>query len=200
MGFSGFSFGFWRVFQIITLIPIVGMLSYFVHGYTELNSLTPNHTLVLFIVSVLALAWTVGTLFLYSRARHSAKFVAFVDLLFIGALIAGVYYMRGIAKANCTRFERSGFFLDLGVFAIQGNGYSADTDKNCAMYKASWAFAIMNILFFALTFFFALLVHRNHRKDEHVVKRETTHVTRHSHRSSRSPRRSHHSSRRSYHV
>jgi hypothetical protein len=200
MGFSGFSFGFWRVCQIITLIPIVGMLSYFVHGFTEANQLTPNNTLVLFIVSVLALAWTVGTLFLYSRARHSAKFVAFVDLLFFGALIAGVYYMRGIGNANCSRFQRDSFSGSIGVFSVNVNGVSIHTNKTCAMYKASWAFAIMNIIFFALTFFFALLVHRNHKnKDERVVKRET-HVTRHSHRSSRSPRRSHHSSRRSYHV
>ncbi|KAF2476441.1 uncharacterized protein BDR25DRAFT_210891 [Lindgomyces ingoldianus] len=203
MTFSGFSFTFWRFMEIITLIPALGMLAYFVHAYTALNSLTPNSILVLFIVSVLGAAWAVGTLFLYSRAKHSAGFVAFVDLLFVGAFIGGVYELRGISNADCTHFTRDSYFFNLGVLAITGNIYSPHVEKNCAMLKASFAFGIMNCIFFFLTFLLALLVHRHYGdRDRVVVKRETTHVSRHGHRShrSRSPRHSHHSSRRDHYV
>ena len=152
MSISGLSFGFWRIIEIITLIPALGMLAYFVNAYTKLNSLTPDSILVLFIVVVLATAWAVATLVLYAQARHSAHFVAFVDLLFVGALIGGVVELRGIASANCTHFTSNSFFFDLGVLAVSGNGWSVNVRKNCAMLKASFAFGIMNIIFFATTF------------------------------------------------
>jgi len=205
MSIAGFSFWFWRLMEIITLIPVVGMLSYFVHAYTVSNSLTPTSILVLFIVAVLAAVWAIGTLFLYARAKHSAKFVAFVDLLFIGAFIGGVYCLRGISNQSCSNFTAGSFYIDLGPLGYigrsSGNKWSFNTSKNCAMLKASFAFGIMNCIFFALTFLFALLVHHHHRDDRVVVKRET-HSSRHTHRghSSRSPRRSHHSSRRSHYV
>ncbi|KAF2741296.1 hypothetical protein EJ04DRAFT_507130 [Polyplosphaeria fusca] len=201
MTFSGMSFIFWRVIEFITIIPIVGMLSYFVHFYNDQNALTPEPILVMFIVSVLAAAWVVGTLFLYARAKHSAGFVAFVDLLFLGAWIGSVVEMRGIGNADCTdnKFTRDSFYYQLGPLFLSFNNVSIHINKNCAMLKASWAFAIMQCIFFALTFFFALFVHRHWSdKDRVVVKRET-HISRHGHRShrSRSPRHSHHS-RRSY--
>ena len=105
MAISGFLFLSWRIFEIIILVPIVGMLAWFVSNYVSANQLTPNYILVLFIVSVLALAWAFFTLISYFRARHDALFVALVDLAFVGALIAGVVVMRFIASANCSNFE-----------------------------------------------------------------------------------------------
>ncbi|KAH6878417.1 hypothetical protein J4E91_000021 [Alternaria rosae] len=200
MSFSGLSFIFWRIFQIITLIPALGMLAWFVDWYNSRNLLTPTSILVLFIVSVLGAVWALGTLFLYTRAKHSAKFVAFIDLLFMGAFIGGVYALRGIADADCTNWgPRGSYSADLGVFTVSGTGFGVDTNRQCAMLKASWAFGIMNIIFFFITAILALLVHRHHRDDRVVVKREV-HRSRHGHRS-RSPRYSHQShsrSRRSY--
>ncbi|KAF2030349.1 hypothetical protein EK21DRAFT_65778 [Setomelanomma holmii] len=202
MSLSGIQFWFWRIFQIVTLIPIVGMLAWFVDWYNSRNLLTPRSILVLFIVSVLAAAWAIGTLFLYARARHSANFVAFVDLLFVGAFIGAVYELRGIADADCSSWRSNGSYsTDLGLFTVTGNTYGLNIDRQCAMLKASWAFGIMNIIFFFITTLLALLVHRHHRndgRDRVVVKREV-HRSRHGHRS-RSPRySSHHShSRRSY--
>jgi uncharacterized membrane protein YhaH (DUF805 family) len=98
MSFSGFSFGFWRVMQILTLIPTLGMLAYFVDFYNDRNLLTPRTILILFIVAVLGAAWAIGTLFLYARAKHSAGFVAFIDLLFVGAFIGAVYELREVTK------------------------------------------------------------------------------------------------------
>lgn len=157
MGFSGFLFLSWRVFEIITLIPIVGMLGWFVHGYVDSNQLTPDFILVLFIVSVLALAWAFFTLVSYLRARHDALFVALIDLGFLGALIAGVVLLRGIADADCANFTSGNIYINLGPFGYygrQGSGseWALNVNKNCAMLKASWALAIINIIAFFVTF------------------------------------------------
>ncbi|OAL05796.1 hypothetical protein IQ06DRAFT_322996 [Phaeosphaeriaceae sp. SRC1lsM3a] len=202
MSFAGLSFWFWRIFQIITLIPTLGMLAWFVDIYNSQNALTPRSILILFIVSVLAAAWAIGTLFLYAKAKHSAKFVAFIDLLFVGAFIGAVYELRGISDADCSDWGRTGqYSQDLGLFTVSGNTWGLNVDKPCAMLKASWAFGIMNIIFFFITSILALLVahHHRHDRDRVVVKREV-HRSRHGHRS-RSPRYStsrHSHSRRSY--
>jgi hypothetical protein len=144
MSISGLSFWFWRMFQILTLIPTLGMLAWFVDFYNTRNLLTPRSILILFIVSVLGAAWALGTLFLYARARHSAKFVAFIDLLFVGAFIGAVYELRGIGNADCSNWVTNGSYsTDLGLFTVSGDRYSLNIDKQCAMLKASWAFGIM---------------------------------------------------------
>ncbi|PVI05004.1 hypothetical protein DM02DRAFT_651171 [Periconia macrospinosa] len=198
MSISGFSFIFWRLAEILTLIPTLGMLAWFVDFYDQRNMLTPRSILVLFIVSVLAAAWAIGTLFLYSRAKHSAGFVAFVDLLFVGAFIGAVWCLRGITQADCARWDQSrAYSADFGIVTVNGSILGVDVNKQCAMLKAAFAFGIMNCIFFFLTSIFALLVHHHYRSERVVVKRET-HYSRHGHRS-RSPRHSHHSHRsRSY--
>lgn len=156
MGLSGFFFIMFRLAEIITLIPIIGMLSWFVHGYVEQNALTPDFILVLFIVSVLACAWAIATLVAYARARHSALFVATVDLGFLGALIAGVVLLRGIADQDCVNFSAGSFYFDLGVLGYYGRNsnseWSLHANKTCSMLKASFAFGIMNCVFFFFTF------------------------------------------------
>ncbi|KAI9757722.1 MAG: hypothetical protein M4579_003347 [Chaenotheca gracillima] len=204
MVFSGAFFSFFRLCEIVTLIPTLGMMAYFVHGYVSSNVLTPTYILVLFIISVLAAAWAIFTLIMYGKTKRSARGVALVDLAIMGTFIAAVYELRGIAKADCTNFTsgRGSFYFDLGVFGSFGATYnsqwSINTNKTCAMLKASFAFGIMNILFFFMTFLFALLVHHHHRHDN-VVKE--THVRRHSHRrGSRGSQYSHRSGRRPAYV
>ena len=166
-----------------------------------------------------------GTLFLYFRARSSGAFVAFVDLLFVGAFIAAVYQLRGITDVSCGNFDsNNSVWLNLGPFGYVGaqtnDGLADNPRKNCSMLKASFAFGIMNTIFFFFTFvsflrwgykdmlltnfkLFALWVghhnrpeyDRHHRRDRTVVTTRT--------RSSRSPRyssprRSHHSHRSSH--
>lgn len=144
VSFSGFSFGFWRVMEILTLIPTLGMLAYFVDLYTDNQQLTPRRILILFIVATLGAAWAIGTLFLYARAKHSAHFVAFVDLLFVGAFIGAVYEMRGIKDADCSHFETSSYSVASEGFTWEGRfPTKLVTNRDCAMLKASWAFGIM---------------------------------------------------------
>lgn len=56
------------------------MLGYFVNGYVNVNATPPDYILILFIVSVLALAWAIFTLFSYHRSSHNAQFVALIDI------------------------------------------------------------------------------------------------------------------------
>ncbi|ORY66995.1 uncharacterized protein BCR38DRAFT_482624 [Pseudomassariella vexata] len=195
-------FAFWRFMQILTLIPTMGMLAYFVHGYVQVNALTPNYILVLFIVSVLALAWAIFTLFSYHRSSTNALFVSVIDLGFVGAFIAAVWYLRFIAKADCTHIQRGDTYdASFGIFGSASiNGLDVSTDKTCAMLKACFAFGIMNCIFF---FFTAVLAwfhgDRTATSDRKSYVHET-HYHRHGHRHSRSPhsRRSSHSHRRVY--
>ncbi|KAK4131502.1 hypothetical protein BT67DRAFT_451749 [Trichocladium antarcticum] len=131
-------FALWRFSEIITLIPIMGMLAYFVHTYLAANIMTPTHILVLFIVSVLALAWSVGTLFSYHRSAANARFVAAVDLALVGALIAAVYQLRFAARADCAR-------------VVAAPDWRLAVDASCAMRKACFALGIVNCVLFAAT-------------------------------------------------
>ncbi|KAI1424914.1 hypothetical protein F5Y12DRAFT_418048 [Xylaria sp. FL1777] len=196
-------FAFWRFLQIITLIPTIGLLAYFVDGYNKLNALTPTYVLVLFIVSVLAGAWAIFTLFSYHRSSSNATFVAIVDVLFVGAFIGGVYALRFITAADCTNVARgSQVDVSLGIFGSASlNGVDVQVDKSCAMLKAAFAFGILNTIFFFFTAVLAALHgDRMSARDRKTYVRET-HSHRHSHRSSQAPHSrhsSHHSHRRVY--
>ncbi|GAB1317640.1 hypothetical protein MFIFM68171_07850 [Madurella fahalii] len=200
-------FAFWRFAEIITLIPVMGMLAWFVNGYVEANLATPESILVLFIVSVLALAWAVFTLFSYHRSSGNARFVGLVDLALVGALIAGVYYLRGIARADCVSASAAdsvgaGFsFWVLG--SVQVNTLEVTWDKGCSMLKACFAMGIMNCVFFFITAVMAW-VHGDHAaksERKYVVERRRS-SSRHGSRSRSAhragSRRSSHSHHRAY--
>ncbi|KAL8810914.1 MAG: hypothetical protein Q9223_001972 [Gallowayella weberi] len=172
---GGLLFTFWRFFQIVTLIPTLGMLAYFVHQFQKQNLLTPNYVLVLFIVSVLAAAWALLTVFRRKSTRDSANFVSFIDLCFVGAFIAGVYELRNIAQASCTNFSADNrFSLTINNSGVSGSSpFQLNVNKHCAMLKASFAFGIMNCIFFAITAFLLLFMHRTRKDDKDVVVKET---------------------------
>jgi len=194
----GLFFAFWRFMEIITLIPTLGMLAYFVHIYTQANALTPTYILLLFIVSVLGAVWAIATLFTYHRTKSNALFVSFVDLCFVGAFIASVYELRFIGHQNCSSVDASGasYAINFGVLGTADvNGLTVAISKTCALLKASFAFGIMNCIFFFITSLMACAVGR---RTEKTVRKETyvreTHVSRHGHRRSGS-HRSHRSER-----
>ncbi|KAJ6138192.1 hypothetical protein N7471_004678 [Penicillium samsonianum] len=178
-------FIFNRLVEIVFLIPIIGMLAYFVNGYLKANQLTPPYILVLFIVSVIAIFWALDTLIRFSTTKRSAIFVAFVDLLFFGAFIASVYQLRFIANADCASWHGGSVWISLGPFGSYGqrtdNPLSLDVNKTCAMLKASFAFGIMETAFFFWTALLALFLHHSHKP---TVVKETT-VRRRSHSSRR---------------
>jgi hypothetical protein len=132
----------------------MGMLSYFVHIHLEANLMTPTYILLLFIVSVLALAWAVFTLFSYHRSSANAQFVALIDLAFVGGLIAGVYYLRFIARADCASLQigAQSVVFDFGALGSARVGiFDVTVNKSCGMLKGCFALAIMNCVFFFVT-------------------------------------------------
>ncbi|KAI1050867.1 hypothetical protein LB507_009445 [Fusarium sp. FIESC RH6] len=178
-------FVFFRVLQIVTLIPCMGMLAWFVDGFVKQNALTPDSILILFIVSVLALAWAIFTLFSYHRSSTNAHFVAFVDALFFGAFIAAVYYLRYVRNTDCVSIRRSDDWdVSAGSVRVIGPSYDLVNNKPCTMLKACWAFGIMNVIFFTITSVVAFL-HGGHMSayDRHHSSRRSYHSSRHSHRS-----------------
>jgi len=177
----------------------MGMLAYFVHGYVESNLLTPNYILILFIVSVLGLAWAIFTLFSYHRSSANAQFVAFVDLGFVGAFIAGVYYLSFVRNIDCVNITRgSSADISFGIFGgAQINTLNVSVNKTCSMLKACFAFGIMNCFFFFST---AILAWIHGGKAEAKEKKHHSRERSHSHRRSHSGSHSgSHRSRRSSH-
>ncbi|KAL4815449.1 hypothetical protein BDW67DRAFT_164040 [Aspergillus spinulosporus] len=188
-------FIFNRLTEIVFLIPIIGMMAYFVDGYLKANMITPPYILVLFIVSVIAVFWCIDTLIRHSTTKRSAAFVSFVDLLFFGAFIAGVYQLRFIADADCGDWDGGSVWRSLGPFGEFGrqsnNHLADDLNKTCRMLKTCFAIGIMEVLFFFWTAIIALWLYRGN-SDRPVVVKETTTVRRRSH--SHGSRRGHGSS------
>jgi hypothetical protein len=142
------------------------------------------------------------TLIRLGSSRRSALFVAFIDLCFVGAFIAADYELRGIGSATCSNFTASTIYISLGPFGYFGvssnSPWAVNINKNCAMLKASWAFGIMNTVFFFITSVLALFMHRHHR--DVVVREKVVRRSRHSSRRGQSGSRRRSSSRRNYYV
>ena len=144
---------------------------------------------MLFIVATLAGAWALVTLFKRASVRRNGHFVAFIDLCFVGALIAGVYYLRGIAGADCSNaygglsssggVSRDGNTVVVSPWVIDYRPFGVDVNKTCAMLKACFALAIMNILFFVMTSIVALNLKRRERDIvEKTTYRRSSHGSR----------------------
>jgi hypothetical protein len=179
------------------------MLAYFVHIYASNNALTPNYILVLFIVSVLGAAWAIATLFTYHRSKHNARFVSFIDICFVGAFIAGVYELRGISGENCSHITTSApYQINFGIGSLTFDSLHFTANKQCSMLKASFAFGIMNCIFFFITSMLAFF-HGNSKDARKETYVHESHVSRHGHRRSgshRSHRSSHSGTRRHAYV
>jgi len=177
-------FLFLRLLQIVTLIPIWGMLAYFIDKYSNSNTAPPASILVLFIVAILATVWALLTLFQFKRYSVVSMLIAFIDLLFVGALIAGVWYLRAVKDADCSTWNGGPVDFDRNgnsVSASWTSNWGLSIKKHCAMYKAAWALGIVNIiLFFFSTLVAAHLYRRAERKEIHREKRTRRRSTRRS--------------------
>lgn len=144
---SSIFFILWRLVEIFFLIPMIGMLSYIVHEYVNANIMVPSYVLVIFIVTVLALVWCVMTTLFFGAAKRSGYFVSIMELAFIAAFIASVAVLRDIGSQGCGSFAAN----PLGNLQVQGGPFVYQLSKFCNLLKASFAFAIMEIFFFATT-------------------------------------------------
>ncbi|KAH8152674.1 uncharacterized protein LAJ45_03515 [Morchella importuna] len=153
---AGTIFFFLRILQIITLIPIWGILAWFVHQADERGLTAPDTVLCLFVVAILATAWALVTLFLFHRGRFTDLWVAVVDLCFFGVLIAGVVLLGRVAEnTDC-----------VGAWSNAGWGnwnVGVRVDRTCSMYKAAWGLGILNVLLFFFTAVMAGMIWRRGR-------------------------------------
>jgi len=187
---ASFFFVCWRIGQLTTLIPPVGILAWFVDGFVKNNQLTPGYVMVLFIVSVLAAVWALDTLLRHSNAKRSALFISFIDLCFFGAFVAGVYQLRDIATSSCFNFQITSFYVSLGPFGFvgqqSGNLLSVRLNRTCSLLKTAFAFGLMNTMSFFLTAIIAYFMYRHeekHSKDEKSSRRRSSHSNRRGHSS-----------------
>jgi len=143
-----------RILEILTLIPIWGILAYFVSKHPSIENTAFSDILCLFIVAILATVWAIATISLFYR-RHLPIWAAIIDLCFFGVLIAGVALLAPfIPNADCVG-------IDWGYGYT--NGYWS---RDCSMYKAAYALGIMNIIMF---FFTAVLAAWIWRRNTTVV-------------------------------
>jgi len=133
--------------------------------------------------------------------RRNSWFVAFIDLCFMGGLIAGVYYLRGITSDSCV--TSSGGVTSSGTpttIAVSYDPFSLSADKVCTMLKASFGLAIVALIFFVVTALIAITMRNKEAVVEKRSTRSTSHGSRRGHSSSREHRRSSRDSRRNYYV
>ena len=124
--------------------------------------------LCLFIVSIIACAWCLLTMFSFHRYRTTSLFVTLVDVAFLGALIASVVLLRAIAHSNCISWNIP-IYVSVGSNNVgSANGYF-HASKDCTLMKAAWALAIADCVFFAVTALMALSLYRDHSRNVTVV-------------------------------
>ena len=107
----------------------------------------------------------------HDSTKRSAHFVAFIDLCFVGALIAGVYELKNVDKVNCVAISGGVNIVGNVItgFDINYTPFNITAFKTCALLKASFALGIINIIFFFATFVLAWMMYRR----EQVVVKET---------------------------
>jgi hypothetical protein len=157
----GILFSVARVFELLTMIPVLGIMGWYIHGFAVVNILTPDYILVLFIVSVVAVVWALLTLIAIGSTRRSGIMIGLIDIGVLGGLIAGIYILRGIGTSNCASASWGAIDIDLGPFGVWGESwgspYAQDIDQNCGLLKAAWALAIINCFLWPFSGLFAIL-------------------------------------------
>lgn len=182
-----------RVLEVLVAIPIIGMLAWFVNPYVKNHQDVPDSLLTLFIVSILACAWAIVTLFQFRKYRNmSGPLIAVVDIGFVGAFIAGIYLNRAISNADCSNWSVP-VGLQIGDNTYSGgNNWGANVNKPCAMFKASWILAIIDCVLFFVTCLLSWTLYRSYRYDTTHVHKDYTGGRRSGSTSTYSSHRRHH--------
>jgi len=146
---SGTVFFIFRIFELLTLIPIWGILAWFVDAYQPATP--PDRILFLFIVALLATVWALFTLIIYRRLHWTPLYIAVIDLCFFGVFIAGLVLLApSVKNTDCVNWRGEGI-------TYNGNGsgsFSAGrvtADKQCMMLKSAWGLSILDTILFFLT-------------------------------------------------
>lgn len=175
MALSKLFFPIIRTLQLLTLIPLWGILAFFVHKYECNHQSIPAEILVLFIASLVGTAWAVVSFFQCHHSIGISVLVFVMDMIILGGLIAGVVLLRNVRNENCTSLSVP-FGISFGNhnwFWDNGNGWNITFKKSCMMLKTVWAFGIINCALFFISALLALFIYR---RNERVAVREKGYV------------------------
>ncbi|KAI5856027.1 hypothetical protein BZA05DRAFT_429081 [Tricharina praecox] len=166
-----------RVLQILTLIPAWALMAAVTRRYNGNNIDTPGGVLTLFIVTLLASVWSFCILIAVLRAGNTALWIAFWDIVAMGALIAGVATTSNIANYECNAVGQSTtqtvFITSDGQritavptgTATDNRTDFSDNPNNCNLIKAAWGLAIANIIMFFITAILAVVVCKQNEQE-----------------------------------
>jgi len=177
-----------RVLQILTLIPAWALTAAVVSWYKSNNIDTPGNVLTLFVVTLLASVWAFCILIAVLRAGNTALWIAFWDVVAMGALIAAVATTSRIANYECNAVAtpaatQTVFITSDGqritatpanvAITADGNNNNNNNNNNefwnnpdnCSLIKAAWGLAIANIIMFFITAILAVVVYKQNEQE-----------------------------------
>ncbi|KAI5803815.1 hypothetical protein EDC01DRAFT_644937 [Geopyxis carbonaria] len=170
-----------RVIQILTLIPAWALMAAVVSWYNSNTIKTPGGVMCLFIVTLLASVWAFCIWIAVMRARNTALWIAFLDIIAMGALIAGVATTSNIANYECngtsinTRlvYTSTGQPIDINQDIYESRNDFWSNPNNCNLIKGAWGLAITNIITFFITAILAVVIYQqNQNSNETVIVEE----------------------------
>jgi hypothetical protein len=154
-----------RVVEVLTLIPAWSLTAAIIAWYNSHGANPPGGVLCLFIVTLLSSVWAFCILIAVARARNTALWIAFWDLVAVGILIAGVATTSNIANIECNAFSQNTIFVTSDGQQLTaentGNGKNLwDNPNNCNLIRAAWGLTIANIILFFLSAILAVVIYR----------------------------------------
>jgi len=170
-----------RVLQVLTLIPAWALMAAVVSWYNSNAIRAPGGVICLFVVTLLASVWAFCILIAVLRANNTALWIAFWDIVAMGALIAGVATTSNIANYECNAVSQNTsqtvfYTADGERITTRPNNVitttTGDSDRdfwdnpnNCNLIKAAWGLAIANIIMFFITALLAISIYRNNEEE-----------------------------------
>lgn len=144
--------------------------------------------MALFIITLLASIWSFCILLAVVRARNTALWITFWDIVAMGALIAAVATTSNIANYECTAVQNNpqtvyyitpeGQRIPTTNSALVGNPDEEeelwDHPDYCNLIKGAWGLAIANIILFFITAILAAVIWKQNkdRSKETVIVEE----------------------------
>ena len=174
--------GVLRLFQILMLIPAWALLAAVIDYYNRNGTKTPGAIIFLFVVTLLASVWAFCVLVTSIRARNTALWMSFFDIVAMALLIAAVVVLSDIANADCIDVSWNSSSSSSGSGSSSSSSYSQgnawwntrimhrrDTNVNvngtftyrqhCAQVKIAWGLAIGGIILFFFTAILAAAIY-----------------------------------------
>lgn len=170
-----------RVLQILTLLPAWALLSAVLAWYNDADQETPAGIIVLFVGCLLGSIWAFAVLIVANRARNTALWMTFWDLVAMAVLIAGVAMTANIANVECGNGGQNQQVIYLTADGKRvtaneeinalNNGNDNDSGDaiwrspdNCNLIKAAWGLAIANIIMFFITAILAGVIWKQNKE------------------------------------